>query len=307
MPSLPPKESYQHPDPLLRRLRLRDAWGKTVDLRTTFRDAEVVCFLFGATWPGSSNKDFIVRSPLQPGSLSFALINTRPVPDRRRVLQTTHAQTEGEHQLEPRHEALSCSSPLATQVIYCSCDTSVQAYEANTKGKNWLSMEYGAPCVLRFEAFEAEPPSTTSTAPVHTATYEEPFLLATDPDLEETVHDSDPTGSLYLRPYSRVYLAEKFSVLSVPSLVAYHVEKRAVIDQHVRFDSLKGEKGAETWAKWQKGESNGWDMYEIVDKLKWSLGFGVVAIGYVLAVRVGGAEDVVQKFTASLTKAYLSG
>lgn len=47
MPYRPEPDTYQHPDPLLRRLRLRDAYGKTVELVREFRDAEVVLFLFG--------------------------------------------------------------------------------------------------------------------------------------------------------------------------------------------------------------------------------------------------------------------
>lgn len=47
MPIIPPKELYQHPDPLLRRLRLVDSWGKQVDLQTKLRDTKVVLFLFG--------------------------------------------------------------------------------------------------------------------------------------------------------------------------------------------------------------------------------------------------------------------
>lgn len=46
-PFIPPKELYQHPDPLIRRLRLRDAKGKQIDLEKEFRDVAVVAFLFG--------------------------------------------------------------------------------------------------------------------------------------------------------------------------------------------------------------------------------------------------------------------
>lgn len=47
MPILPPKELYQHPDPLVRRLRLRDSYGKEVDLETRLRDTKVILFVFG--------------------------------------------------------------------------------------------------------------------------------------------------------------------------------------------------------------------------------------------------------------------
>lgn len=47
MPYRPPKETYSHPDPLIRRLRLRDGYGNEVDLVKEFREAKVVLFFFG--------------------------------------------------------------------------------------------------------------------------------------------------------------------------------------------------------------------------------------------------------------------
>lgn len=48
MPSIPARETFQHPDALLRRLRLRDSWGKPANLQAEFRDAQVVAFFFGS-------------------------------------------------------------------------------------------------------------------------------------------------------------------------------------------------------------------------------------------------------------------
>lgn len=47
MPSLPPKEYYQHTDPLLRRLRLNDSRGNRVDLQREFKECTLVLFVFG--------------------------------------------------------------------------------------------------------------------------------------------------------------------------------------------------------------------------------------------------------------------
>lgn len=91
-------------------------------------------------------------------------------------------------------------------------------------------------------------PSSSSSEPL------EPFLLAGDPDLEDEVHHSDPKGELYLRPFSRVYLAEKWDVLAVPNLVVYHLPSRKILTQHARFDLLKDNKIESTWAKWSEGE-----------------------------------------------------
>lgn len=47
LPHHPPKEFYQHPDPLIRRLRLRNGQGSQVRLVNEFRGVKVVLFLFG--------------------------------------------------------------------------------------------------------------------------------------------------------------------------------------------------------------------------------------------------------------------
>lgn len=68
------------------------------------------------------------------------------------------------------------------------------------------------------------------------------------------MHHSDPKGELYLRPYSRVYLAEKWNVLGVPNVVVYHLPSRQILTYHARFDLLKDGKIESTWAKWSEGE-----------------------------------------------------
>ncbi|EPQ28543.1 uncharacterized protein PFL1_03847 [Pseudozyma flocculosa PF-1] len=55
---LPPPEQYQHPDPLLRRLRLVDAHGEAVNLRQMFRDTKVVGFYFASQWAGQPLKEY---------------------------------------------------------------------------------------------------------------------------------------------------------------------------------------------------------------------------------------------------------
>ena len=53
---LPPAERYQHPDPLLRRLRLVDGHGKPVNLKREFRDTRLILFYFGSQWHADYNK-----------------------------------------------------------------------------------------------------------------------------------------------------------------------------------------------------------------------------------------------------------
>lgn len=82
----------------------------------------------------------------------------------------------------------------------------------------------------------------------------EPFLLASEPDLEEEVSTTDTSGTLYLRPFSRVFLAQKLEVLGVPNLAVYHVKSRKMLSTHARIEMIKGDKADATWNKWQAGE-----------------------------------------------------
>lgn len=47
LPHQPPREFYQHPDPIIRRLRLRNGFGSQVKLLPEFAGVQVVLFLFG--------------------------------------------------------------------------------------------------------------------------------------------------------------------------------------------------------------------------------------------------------------------
>ncbi|ORY70630.1 hypothetical protein BCR35DRAFT_307929 [Leucosporidium creatinivorum] len=257
MPILPPKQLYQHPDPLVRRLRLRDSYGNQVDLETRLRDTKVILFVFGAAWPGSSPEPYNVVE-------SFAKRN-----------------------------------PHRLTVVYVSVDSTESAYERQTRGKPWLSMEWNDGSNLGTSS-----PSASSPLP-DPPTPSEPFLLAGDTDLEEDMHQTDPTGSLYLRPYSRVFLAEKFQVLGVPNVAVYHLGKREMLSTHARLELMKGEKAEGTWEKWEKGERISFSASDLVYSLRWSLSAAAVAASYVVAVRWGGAPDIVGKLSDQLTRNFL--
>ena len=157
----------------------------------------------------------------------------------------------------------------------------------------------------------------------------EPYLLAGDPDLEEVVHETDPAGALYLRPFSRVYLADKWTVLGVPNVVVYHVESQKVLTYHARFDLLKEGKADSTWDKWSKGEKvefgvTGASTFlplalaqrrltpplsaraDFLHALRWSIGLAVVASGYAVAVRTGYIDDVLGHASSKLTQNFLA-
>ncbi|GAA5920271.1 hypothetical protein JCM1841_003011 [Sporobolomyces salmonicolor] len=259
MPYKPPKEQYSHPDPLIRRLRLRNGYGKEVNLQTEFRDAKVVLFFFGATWRGSSTDPF----------------------------QTV--------------AAFAKRQPHQLKVVYVSIDDTKEAYDANTLQKPWLAMEWNDGSNVSTHLPTPSSPLPPSPDPL------EPFLLAGDSDLEEEVHQTDPTGQLYLRPFSRVYLAEKWTVLGVPNLVAYHVESQKILSYHARFELLRDGKMEGTWDKWSKGERIQFSVVDLIYALRWTISIAIVAAAYLFAVHSGSMPNYIQNWSAQLTQNYLTG
>ncbi|GAA5825131.1 hypothetical protein JCM11251_006110 [Rhodosporidiobolus azoricus] len=251
MPYRPSPELYQHADPLLRRLRLRDGYGKEVDLQKEFKEAKVVLFFFGATWPGSLPEPFdLVRQ-------------------------------------------FAAAHPHQCKVVFVSVDSSEEAYELNTKQKPWLSMEWN----------DGSNTAEDSSEPLKPL---EPFLLAGDPDLEEDLSLSTPSDpSLYLRPYSRVYLAEKWNVLGVPNLVVYHPPTNKVLSYHAKFEMLKMGRRDKVWDKWSRGEKVNFSAGDLLYAIRYSLAAAVVATAYLAAVRSGYIPDLVGNATESLTKTWV--
>ena len=126
---LPPPEQYQHPDPLLRRLRLVDPHGEPVDLKRTFRDTKVVGFYFASQWAGQPLKEyhraiseFCIRHPHEfKVSAPHHPPNPNPIAHKR-----THSDRRRK-----------------TQAIYVSVDVDEQWYKAGTKEK--VSIPYLSP------------------------------------------------------------------------------------------------------------------------------------------------------------------
>ncbi|GAA5916603.1 hypothetical protein JCM6882_009171 [Rhodosporidiobolus microsporus] len=254
MPYRPSPALYQHPDPILRRLRLRDGWGNEVDLQKEFKEAKVVLFFFGATWPGSLPEPFdLVRS-------------------------------------------FAAAHPHQCKVVYVSVDSSEEAYEANTRQKPWLSMEWND---------GSNTAEDSSSSPLSKPL--EPFLLAGDPDLEEDLSLSTPAQpELYLRPYSRVYLADKWTVLGVPNLVVYHPPSRKVLSYHARFEMLKQGRSEKAWEKWSRGEKVEFGAGDFLYAIRYSLSAAVLAAAYLAAVRAGVIPDLVGNATQAVTRSYLA-
>ncbi|KAH8918695.1 hypothetical protein BT69DRAFT_1267490, partial [Atractiella rhizophila] len=178
-----PQRLYTHPDPLLRRLRLRNGRGEEVDLMKELgSDVKAVGFLFAASWTRSSVEAY-------KGLLDFARWQ-----------------------------------PHRFKLVYVSVDTDEKTYHANVLGREWLAMEWNDGSNL---PSDRDPSDTTPLPPL---SRNESFLLPFEPDLDFSLSLEDPTGAQYTRPYSRVFLAEKYGVLGVPNLLVYHTGKRKMVD-----------------------------------------------------------------------------
>ena len=220
--------------------------------------------------------------------------------------------------------------------VYVSIDETENGFHSATKDKPWTSMEsvrahrfhctvltrvlYQVErrqqvrrfaiqhCVIDADSFSLSP-SESDRSDLSLPQPSEPFLLATEPDLEATFHLTDPTGSLYLRPYSRVFLAEKFQVFGVPQLVIYNIEKQEVLTKHARFSKLQmtddGQEAEKTISDWEQGVSSSFTLSDLIYAVRWSLGLSVLAVSYLLAVHVGGMDDVMSKLSSQFTKSYL--
>lgn len=231
----PAPELYQHPDPLLRRLRLVDGYGRPVDLRRTFRDTKVVAFYFASQLAQRAEKDY-----------DRAVAN------------------------------LCRAHPHEFKAVYVSVDMDERYFAAATRNQPWLAMVWDDGSSVDADADEGGGES---------------FLLAGDEDLDESVVAADAPGTCYVRPFSRVYMADKFDVLVAPTLVIYHVGTRTVLDRGVRAHKLRYGGEEEAAARWLRGERTpSLSAFDVVQLAPWTVVLALVAALYAVVVAVGGEE-----------------
>lgn len=236
----PAPELYQHPDPLLRRLRLIDGYGHPVDLRRAFRDTKVVAFYFASQLAQRAEKDY-----------DRAVAN------------------------------LCRAHPHEFKAVYVSVDMDERYFAAATRNQPWLAMAWDDGSSA--DADECEEADADAGG--------ESFLLAGDDDLDESVVAADAAGTCYVRPFSRVFMADKFDVLVAPTLVIYHVGTRTVLDRGVRAHKLRYGGEEEAAAHWLRGERTpSLNAFDVVQLAPWTVVLALVAALYALVVAVGGEE-----------------
>ncbi|KDN53485.1 hypothetical protein K437DRAFT_253190 [Tilletiaria anomala UBC 951] len=272
---LPPAVQYQHPDPLLRRLRLVDERGKAINLRKHFgRDVKCVGFYFSSQWAGQPLKEY------HKTITNFCL----------------------------RH-------PNEFKVVYVSVDVDEQWYKAGIKGKPWVSMVWTDGSSPDPSSSETPSSATTTATQKDLAAMPHPsaalynaenFLLAGEADIDESLSHSDTSGEAYLRPFSRVHLASKLNIIAAPTLCVYHLPSGKMLDWNVRMAKLNPSREADTWERWQKGEkvaSAG--VIDVVARRPFTFVLFFISIIYFLFVRIAGPEyNYVARFLLQLDQKY---
>jgi len=256
----------------LRRLRLVDGKGQPVNLREFFKGVKVVGFYFSSQWAGQPLKEY--------------------------------------------HKTISEFSRRHTsefKVIYVSVDVDEQWYKAGTKDMPWVSMVWNDGSSLPAERSQsplngnAGPPSGSGSllSDEHAALYNnEDFLLANEPDIDESLSQNDSSGEAYLRPFSRVHLAAKLNIIAAPTLCTYHIASRKMLDWNVRMGRLAHGRAEETWARWEKGEpAASFGMMDIIQAKPGTFVLTVVAMLYYLLVLFGGQDyNYLGKLVASFSR-----
>jgi len=250
---LPPPEQYQHPDPLLRRLRLVDAFGVPVDLKRTFRDTKVVGFYFASQWAGQPLKEY------HQAISDFCRLHPHE-------FKAIYVSVDVDEQW---YKAGVKDKPWCSMVW--NDGSSMPAERADRT---------------------AAPTSPDGDPDELPRLYNnEDFLLANEQDIDESLSHTDKSGEAYLRPFSRVHLAAKLNIIAAPTLCIYHLESGRMLEWNVRMGRLSSHRAKETWEKWRAGERAAtFGVREAFQVAPYTVLFGVFAIVYFLFVRWAGDD-----------------
>ncbi|PWZ02211.1 hypothetical protein BCV70DRAFT_186171 [Testicularia cyperi] len=248
---LPPPEQYQHPDPLLRRLRLVDAHGVPVDLRREFRDTKVVGFYFASQWAGQPLKEYhqAISDFCRAHPHEFKAIYVSVDVD------------------EQWYKAGVKDKPWISMVWN---DGSSMPTERTDRTASLPNGDLD------------ELPRLYNN---------EDFLLANESDIDESLSHTDKSGEAYLRPFSRVHLAAKLNIIAAPTLCIYHLETGKMLEWNVRMGRLASHRSKETWIRWQNAEkAASFGLLDVLQAAPYTFLIALVAVIYLAVVHFAGDE-----------------
>lgn len=191
-----------------------------------------------------------------------------------------------------------------------SVDVDEGWYKAGVRGRPWVSMAWNDGSSDDPEAAEAaeatetaEPASSDSPLTSQGASHPnetekttegrlyngEDFLEVDETDMDETLSRTDTSGEAYLRPFSRVYLANKLNVIAAPTLTIYHIPTQRMLEKNVRMSRL--DPARDTWDYWRNGEKvPGLSVKDIFDRAPLMIGFTLLLLAYFVFIQVLGPE-----------------
>ena len=180
------------------------------------------------------------------------------------------------------------------KTVYVSVDTHEQHYKSAIANRPWLAMAWAD------GSSEPEEGKTGDDArPVPT----ESFLLAGDDDLDESVVAADASGTSYVRPFSRVYMADKLDVLMTPTLAVYHLPTRKFLDTNVRQSRLRPMRLQNTMDIWLRGEpSPSINLVDAMYTVPWTVAMMVAALIYLVVRLVVGEQASLPSLVARFTE-----
>ena len=184
--------------------------------------------------------------------------------------------------------------PHELKTVYVSVDTDEKHYQAATRNRPWLSMEWNDG--------SSENPEEASASEDETQKPQESFLLADDDDLDAGVAATDTAGMSYVRPFSRVYMAYKLNVLLTPTLAVYSTQKRQFLDTNVRLSRLRPARVQGTMQVWLRGEpSPSINLVDVMYTVPWTTALALAALVYLIMVAIGGEQlsiaGILQRFS----------
>lgn len=249
---LPPQSHYQHPDPLLRRLRLVDDKGNAINLKDFFDGVKIVAFYFSSQWAGQPLKEY----------------------------HNTISEFAREHQREFR--VIYVSVDVDEQ--WYKAGVKGQPWVS-------MVWNDGSSLPSPSTANSTSPSAGTDDEPLPPLFNNENFLLAQEFDIDESLSKTDTSGEAYLRPFSRVHLASKLNIIAAPTVCIYHIERQKMLDWNVRMARLHRDQRDETWSRWKKGESaKSFGLSEALANSPGTVSLAIFVAVYWIILLVGGQK-----------------
>ncbi|KAK0553304.1 hypothetical protein OC845_001304 [Tilletia horrida] len=265
-------EHYQHPDPLIRRLRLVDGKGQPVNLRQFFKNVKVVGFYFSSQWAGQ---------PLKEYHKTISEFSRRHDKEFKVIYVSVDVD-------EQWYKAGTKDMPWVSMVWNDGSSLPSERSNPSSNGSASGAPNSGSGSFLSDEH-----------ASLHN---NEDFLLANEADIDESLSQNDSSGEAYLRPFSRVHLAAKLNIIAAPTLCTYHLPSRKMLDWNVRMGRLAQGRAEETWTRWERGEpAASFGMMDVIQGKPISFVLAIFAVLYAAFITIAGPEyNILGNLVASL-------